>query len=290
MKCRFCGSDELQVHYRDCEDYFFKTSLTTTFYRCESCGVLQSFPTTGDLNEAYKNYYTTAVPQANKISRRVRIHRIIFKLLPEWARWVLKNRPFLSAHTVVENSRSPSRALDFGYGSGAKAFYLKLLGFRVTAVDAFPQNEALLEANDISVMRSLDGITNRYHYILMDNVIEHLETPVDTVNRALSLLEPGGVLVVIFPNAKSPFHTYFKERWRGIESPRHISVIDGSVIRKSFPKADISLIKNFKSDIYNFKVHRKFHGLSLLAALSIAFMIAKELEPSELIAEFRHHE
>jgi 2-polyprenyl-3-methyl-5-hydroxy-6-metoxy-1,4-benzoquinol methylase len=290
MNCRFCGSQWLQVHYRDCEDYFFETSLITTYYRCNECNVLQSFPTTDLLNAAYENYYTTAVPEVNNVARRLKFHRFIFKLLPDWLHSVSRNRPFLSAHRVIKKSKTAINALDFGYGSGAKSIYLKLLGFRVTAVDAFPQNEAMLEKNGITVRRNLDGITDRYHYILMDNVIEHVATPVDTVNRAISLLEPGGVLVVIFPNAKSPFHTYFGKRWRGLESPRHLSVIDESVIRNSFPSADFRITKNFKSDLYNFKVHRKIHGLSLGGAVRIAYMILTQREPSEIIAEFRCHE
>jgi SAM-dependent methyltransferase len=93
------------------------------------------------------------------------------------------------------------RVLDIGCGGGL--FFEELEQFGVVEgveVDAgmktgVPSVDTRIHWGPLETFRS----SHRYTAVLMLDVLEHLENPVEAVRTALGLLEPGGILVVTVP-------------------------------------------------------------------------------------------
>jgi len=57
--------------------------------------------------------------------------------------------------------------------------------------------------------------------LTMNMVLEHLEEPRAHVERAFSLLVPGGVFYAIIPNVEGTEARLFGPRWHDLDPPRH---------------------------------------------------------------------
>jgi SAM-dependent methyltransferase len=68
--------------------------------------------------------------------------------------------------------------------------------------------------------------------ITFSHVIEHLPNPLDSLQRSLRLLKPGGRLVVVTPNGQSLGARYFGPDWVAWDPPRHLHVFTPRSLRR----------------------------------------------------------
>jgi SAM-dependent methyltransferase len=76
-----------------------------------------------------------------------------------------------------------------------------------------------------------NGPPNVYDAVVMAHVIEHVPDPTALVAEAHRVLQPGGRLVSVTPNARSAGHRAFGRAWRGLEPPRHLHVFTPESLR-----------------------------------------------------------
>jgi SAM-dependent methyltransferase len=62
----------------------------------------------------------------------------------------------------------------------------------------------------------------RFDFVTMFHVLEHLPNPRLGLQYAASLLKPGGTIIIQVPNIRSIQARVFGTRWYGIEVPRHV--------------------------------------------------------------------
>lgn len=107
--------------------------------------------------------------------------------------------------------------LDLACGSGKFLYYLKKKGYRnVSGVDVSPEQVELarqvcVDVYQGNIMEYLE-VDHRYDLITMFSLIEHL-TPDEAVallDDVYSALRPGGIFIVITPNADSPFASHMR--------------------------------------------------------------------------------
>jgi hypothetical protein len=77
-----------------------------------------------------------------------------------------------------------------------------------------------------------DGLPQRYHAVTLSHVIEHCHDPRASLLDAWRLLEPGGVIWIATPNASSVGLRLFRSSWRGLEPPRHMTVLSMMGLRR----------------------------------------------------------
>lgn len=97
--------------------------------------------------------------------------------------------------------------LEVGCGSGNLSIRLAEAGYRVTSVDLQPGFISYSKKkDDRGLVRWVHGDAfelggrERFAAIVMAEIIEHVITPAELVKRALTLLAPGGLLVLTTPN------------------------------------------------------------------------------------------
>lgn len=126
-------------------------------------------------------------------------------------------RRFLRTH--LDPLSPESRLLDAGCGNGIESGpYAELL--EVHGVDNQAEHIAHCRKTysrahyHLSDLARLDFPENHFAAVLMNQVIEHLERPVEVVSEVRRVLEPGGVLIVATPN-------YGNFAWPLIENTYH---------------------------------------------------------------------
>jgi SAM-dependent methyltransferase len=120
----------------------------------------------------------------------------------------------------------PGRLLDVGSGRGRFLAAAKAAGWDVVGIELEP-SLAEGSASNLGVPVVVgDAVTATVHgpfdVITMWHVLEHLPEPRAALDRAASLLRPGGTLIVSVPNSDSLQARLFRDHWLHLDVPRHV--------------------------------------------------------------------
>jgi SAM-dependent methyltransferase len=89
---------------------------------------------------------------------------------------------------------------------------------------------------------ALSDYRNVFDLIVMDNVIEHLPRPLETLAQLRNCLVAGGTLVAITPNMESGHFRLLGRRWTAELSPHaHIFLFTESALRRSMTEAGLQV-------------------------------------------------
>ncbi|HEY9428996.1 MAG TPA: class I SAM-dependent methyltransferase [Gemmatimonadaceae bacterium] len=131
-------------------------------------------------------------------------------------------------------------AADIGCGEGTLCAELRQAGWTmVTGVDASRARVARARLRHPEMTfhdRPLEDVEiapGSLDLIVLDNVIEHLVDPLDSVRRLRALLAPGGRLVLITPNMESGHFRLLGRRWTPELAPHtHIFLFTHAAMRR----------------------------------------------------------
>lgn len=110
----------------------------------------------------------------------------------------------------------PGRVLDVGAGDGALVRALLAAGRDALGLEREPEPGSALRDG------SLDDVEGPFAAVVLWHSLEHLRDAGAVLDRAATLLAPGGVLVVAVPNAASLQARVFGDRWFALDLPRHL--------------------------------------------------------------------
>ena len=184
MNCKLCGSKNLKLFYTQGHQRQFK------FYRCQTCRLVVYDTHTGVNQEKY--ILTRVDPRAP--TRQNRGHRQTYASIK---RYTTRPPPAPPA--------PPGRMLDLGCGDGTVLWLAQQDGWDVHGVELFPEHAKLVcetlgfevETSDITAYK---GVDEAWDCVVLTHVLEHLPDPVGALRKIRSLLKPGGVGVLEFPN------------------------------------------------------------------------------------------
>lgn len=134
------------------------------------------------------------------------------------------------------NSSKTYKFLDVGCGEGWALKFFKEKSWKVTGMDFSnfgckhlnPDCVEYIMVGDVEKNIKSTISKEKYHCILLDNVLEHLLDPLETLKYCSNLLEDDGVLIIEVPNDFSPIQkNLFDENYISknfwVLSPDHIS-------------------------------------------------------------------
>ena len=207
-------------------------------------------PELTDIESVYSdNYYSYNVnieKQNNKFKFKIK-------------RWIYKNNDrnpisrlinFLIAKqtailpTVSINSKQ-NKLLDIGCGNGTFLSFMKSLDWETYGVEISKKATQIATTNGHQVflgdLKSAGYPDNFFHEITLNNVLEHLSSPIDILNEINRIIKPGGEVIICVPN----FHCYssrlFKTYWAGLLVPEHLQHFSMKSLDKALE------LSNFKS-------------------------------------------
>lgn len=150
-------------------------------------------------------------------------------------------------HVVEKRSRG-GRLLDVGSGDGAFVHHMATHGWDATGLDFSPAASELAARRGLRgryLMGSLadhDLPQGSFDAVTMWQVLEHIGEPVATLRRAHALLRPGGLLVASVPNIDGLSAALTRERWWGLDVPRHLVHYTPSTLGRVIAESGLDVI------------------------------------------------
>jgi SAM-dependent methyltransferase len=203
MSCTICGAASLQIRYPIAADYI--TGDRFEVWSCPACrsGVTRPVPT--DLGRYYPTRYRDYSPLIARILASLYRRRV-----GRWAR----------------RFAAPGTAFEMGCGNGLMLDLLRRLGWQVTGSE---RTEAACR-----IARDSFGLTviasgpaqihpaARFDLVLLNQVLEHLDDPGQTLAGLSAMLKPGGKLIIGVPNFASWQARFGGATWFHLDVPRHL--------------------------------------------------------------------
>lgn len=189
-------------------------------FRCPKCGSGKTFPLVPEegLAALYEGDYPNHADEREGSS----LLRMLIKPLRRFYRSRIRSSMPLSA---IQDQTG--RLLDVGCGSGWVAEMFADEGWEVVGIE--PTEAGCTQTADRGVevhMGTINSVSlppESFDAILFFHVLEHTVDPRTDLQRALTLLKPGGTLMIGVPNFGCWQRKFFGAHWLMLELPRHRS-------------------------------------------------------------------
>lgn len=221
-ECPVCGTTDVMLFGSYSDEEYFTPGAGLEYWRCNECSVLFLHPLPlSRLSEIYPaNYYSYGGNGGGPLGRiksqldAQRLKRCLRRIRGE-----------------------NLSVLDVGGGSGWMLDLIRRIDPRleyseVVDLDPGAGKAARMNGHNYSCMRVEEFESERqFNFILLLNLIEHVESPHCVLRRLGGMLAPGGLILVKTPNHDSWDARLFAQTyWAGLHVPRHWTVFD----RQSF--------------------------------------------------------
>jgi SAM-dependent methyltransferase len=225
VQCPICHAAD-SAPYAFCQDRLFGLAQGKfQLYRCLKCGCvfIDPIPDHSVLASWYPLEYWWSEasgsdsPWARLFRRLESVHRD----------FVTADHVRFLVSCAEKNAPRGRLLLDIGCGSGTFLHLAGQRGFVPHGMDAsgraveIAHKQYGFPARQGEIGKDVWG-GRRFDFITMFHVLEHLPDPRRGLEYARNLLEPGGILILQMPNMNSIQARVFRDRWYGLDVPRHI--------------------------------------------------------------------
>jgi SAM-dependent methyltransferase len=219
MSCPVCGGSEYTLGADVFDDRYGEPGLYR-LAKCSQCHHLATAPrlSEADLPALYGTYYPRKSVAAEDVRSEARA------VLRPWARL---RRWWMGVDNQGQYTVHPGELmLDIGCGSGLSLLEAQAMGAQARGVEADPNVRRIADELGVQVhIGSLydDPFTGeRFNLVILNQVIEHVPEPDQTLVRLRSRLQPGGRVVLVFPNVRSFWCRLSGASWINWHVPYHL--------------------------------------------------------------------
>lgn len=224
-------------------EMMFGTSEKFSFAICESCGThwLEDVP--ADLSAYYPaQYYSMATdpevvfgsPAIRQLTKIVGSSALFgenpLTCLPAWAAThCVPHKQLRNLMALYRGVRAAglahgprTRVLDVGCGSGIAIGAIALAGIHdPVGIDPFTDRSRKLSTGGRIQKSGLDEVEGQFDLVCFHHSFEHVVDPETDLRKALTLLAPGGRLLLRMPTVSSLAYETYAESWIQLDPPRH---------------------------------------------------------------------
>ncbi len=230
IHCDLCDDNKYHLLYKMPDFRYWITEQEFNVVECENCGhrYLNPRPTRESLVKCYPaRYFDHRGEDVPKQKERYWLQAAYFR------------------------NRNPGRFLDIGCARGAFCETMIRLGWDCYGIDFIDQPKTFLPKGLKFRSGSLEEIGYSDDYfdgISAWGVFEHLLCPRIYFSEVARILKPGGLFVMLAPNAKSLWSRFaYKE-----DIPRHIHFFSKRTIQKYAEISNLEILKfDFTNSIYS---------------------------------------
>ncbi len=255
VACSLCGSRRAQEVVRQRDVTHGISDEEFAVVRCEECGLLytKSRPSLEEIGRYYPRTYFEPPPPPRKVNRIKRwVMEAYYGYPPAtssrvparirkwvvWPDWMLRRLrgkemlPWIGQGCL----------LDVGCGPGTNLTMLQQQGWDVHGVDTSDVAIAYAQSRfgDRVRLGTLDQAGYRngaFDVVLFSHSLEHMFDPVGVLKEAWRILDTGGQVVVILPNAGSLEARLFGRWWFPWELPRHLYHFEKGTLSRMLEQA-----------------------------------------------------
>lgn len=232
--CPVCGG-ATRIVWDDLYDDRYGYPGMFTLRACRSCGhrfVATAFSPT-ELTALYTGYYPRGRLSLEEFRPYVEAQGFRAWLQGERAsafRWVPRG----------------VRVLDIGCGFGETLAYHQARGCEAYGVEA---DENILRVAERFGLNAKAGLFDpndyepaSFDYVTLDQVIEHVASPIEFLTGVATVLRPGGVAVISTPNSRSYAARLFGRRWINWHVPYHLQQFSRRSLHLTARQSGLSVV------------------------------------------------
>ena len=224
-KCNLCASNEFIVVFEGVR--YWENDLSFRIVKCRKCNLvfLNPRPQKEHINKFYKpkSYWgrdlSSRKTSDNYQKEREKSYGKIYDLIPG----------------------KKGDILDIGAGIGLFLSKFKEEGWDVEGVEhskdasnyALKQFGIKIQSGDFLEKK----FTNKFDVITMNNVLEHLYEPLETLTKVKKTLKDDGFLIIAVPNLNSLGFKIFGKNWYSLQPPIHLYHFTPITINEMLKKA-----------------------------------------------------
>jgi 2-polyprenyl-3-methyl-5-hydroxy-6-metoxy-1,4-benzoquinol methylase len=227
--CRICHYSEGN-HLFEVREMMFGLPDTFAYFQCSFCGCLQIREIPADMNRYYpEGYYSYSVfgplqsmnPVMNFLKRLRDVYAVTgHGLIGKYLFSKIPNGSLRSLSAI--SIKKDCRILEVGCGVGSLLFALQEIGFTdLTGIDPFILKE-LSGGRGIKILKkTIHEVEGKWDLIMFHHSYEHLADPLETLQKAASLLDDDGICLIRIPVASCYAWQHYREKWVQVDAPRH---------------------------------------------------------------------
>lgn len=218
LHCLACGSMKLEFWSEATDVEYLTTDKKFNFYRCYDCQALSINPVPRhQLAQIYPPNYYSFVPTSSSNFLMSWVQKVKQQLDQRLFKKILSRLPYNSLNV-----------LDVGGGTGWELKLIKQADPRVQFTQVVDIDPAAADAATRLGHHYFCGRIEEFYtkkqfdFVLLLNLIEHVENPLAVLQKVHQILSPQGVALVKTPNYHSWDATIFRhQNWGGYHCPRH---------------------------------------------------------------------
>jgi SAM-dependent methyltransferase len=208
------------------------------YLKCRECGSLRIAEPPADLERYYpEGYYSFSAEQAahgwlKRAMRRLRDRHALFGEGGVLGHWLTQRFPYPELQSLgrVRGLTTGLRILDVGCGRGGLLLALHGHGFtQLTGVDPFVAADLEVAPGVRVYRRHVHELAGEWDLVMFHHSLEHVPDPAGTLVHVGARLAGGGQVLVRIPIVPSAAFERYRERWVGLDAPRHLFIptLDG---------------------------------------------------------------
>ena len=214
IKCTICNSSDVKFYHSLYDDRYGFPQKNSLF-ECQQCRhkFLHAEFDSFSLGKLYTDYYPRSSFDLDKYKPSPEVKGLLSWLNGEKRAaysWVPKN----------------VRILDIGCGLGETLGYHTIRGCDAYGVEADKNIHRVINKLGYKIHVGLFNPDfyepNFFDYITLDQVIEHVKDPLETMRGIAKILKPGGIAILSTPNASGWGARLFRRHWINWHAPYHL--------------------------------------------------------------------
>ncbi len=111
------------------------------------------------------------------------------------------NQDFLMISGLLSNQTSDIKILEFGSGWGSWSKFMKSKLLNITTCEFSEKRHKHLLENGINNIKHIDEINDKFDFIYSEEVLEHVSSPLNILNKLKKLLKANGFMFHRFPSS-----------------------------------------------------------------------------------------
>jgi SAM-dependent methyltransferase len=290
--CQICHNQEgNQVHH--VKEMMFGTREEFRYLECAACQSIQLLEVPASMDAYYpEDYYShnqlTLSPAWKNTLKKLRL--FAFKYLPGqpiapiYGDWILQTKIKLG-----------DKIGDIGCGSGQLLYEMSVAGYRnLWGFDPFMENPGKPNAQLTLERKDIFGINEdgSFDLLMLHHAYEHMDRPLEVMQKAYELLKPGGQLLIRIPVSDAEAWKQYGVNWVQLDAPRHLFIHSVKSVQMLAQKAGLTVDKViFDSTAFQFwgsELYQKaiqLHGNPPLGHFSTSQMAQWESAAKKLNTE-----
>lgn len=212
-ECPCCKKADF-VEFLTTSDYFL-THEKFDLVRCKKCKLVFTNPIP-DLS-VLPDYYDSPDYLSHQVSK-FSLTGIIYNRLRKIN---LSNK-----YRLISEYKKTGKILDIGQGTGEFLNFMRNKGWDINGIEPnasareFAITNYKIPVGDEGELANFSA--NQFDVITMWHVLEHVVELGERMQQVKKLLKQDGTLIIAVPNLDSPDSQRYKEKWAGLDVPRHL--------------------------------------------------------------------